>query len=195
MTHALLPAAARPALPWKNGGGVTREIAVSPPGAGLAGFDWRISMATVAAAGPFSMFPGIDRTLLVLEGGGLTLRIDGARVQVLEAGDEPVTFPGDVPVDAELRRGPVTDLNIMVRRGAWTAEARRLQVTGPTSLPATGDVQVAVALGALRVAGAARPTAFADAVRFEGSALPVAPVAGPVGVILVSLARRSAGAG
>jgi len=50
-------------MPWKNGGGETVEIAISPQGAGLADFDWRVSMATVASDGPFSVFPGIDRTL------------------------------------------------------------------------------------------------------------------------------------
>ena len=50
-------------MPWKNGGGTTTEVAVSPEGAGLDHFDWRISMARVEQDGPFSTFPGIDRTL------------------------------------------------------------------------------------------------------------------------------------
>jgi environmental stress-induced protein Ves len=47
-------------MQWKNGGGETAEIAVSPDSAGLDDFDWRISMATgQASGGPFSMpFPG-----------------------------------------------------------------------------------------------------------------------------------------
>jgi uncharacterized protein len=53
---------------WKNGGGKTTEIAVWPPGASLDAFDWRISMATVEQDGPFSEFPGIDRTLALLKG-------------------------------------------------------------------------------------------------------------------------------
>lgn len=44
-------------MPWKNGGGVTVEIAIHPPGASVNAFDWRISMATVAQDGPFSSFP------------------------------------------------------------------------------------------------------------------------------------------
>ena len=51
-------------MPWKNGGGETAEIAVSPPGAALDDFDWRLSMARVETDGPFSAFPGIDRTLV-----------------------------------------------------------------------------------------------------------------------------------
>ncbi|MDP1908248.1 MAG: HutD family protein, partial [Hyphomicrobium sp.] len=32
-------------MPWKNGGGETTEIAISPEGAALDSFDWRVSMA------------------------------------------------------------------------------------------------------------------------------------------------------
>ena len=187
MSHTLLPASTRRAQPWKNGGGVTREIAAQPPGADLASFDWRISTATVATAGPFSQFPGVDRALLVLDG-GLALRIDGAEPQVLKPGDDPLAFPGDVPVEADLMAGPVTDLNIMVRRGAWTARVQRIAVTRPISLAAAGEVQVAVALGDLKVAGA--PVGFADAMRFDET-LPVEPVSGPADLILISLSRTS----
>ncbi len=55
--------------PWKNGGGRTAEILAMPEGAGLDGFDWRISTAEVAQSGPFSLFAGLDRWLTVLEGG------------------------------------------------------------------------------------------------------------------------------
>ena len=60
-------------MPWKNGGGETTEIAVSPQNASLEAFDWRVSMARVESDGPFSAFPGIDRTLAVLEGQGIEL--------------------------------------------------------------------------------------------------------------------------
>jgi environmental stress-induced protein Ves len=63
---------------WKNGGGSTTEIAVAPPGASLDDFDWRISMARVASDGPFSEFPGIDRTLAIVKGNGMSLAIANA---------------------------------------------------------------------------------------------------------------------
>ncbi len=68
----ILRAADHKRMPWKNGGGETVEIAVAPQDAALGDFDWRISMATVAADGPFSIFPGIDRTLSILSGSGMT---------------------------------------------------------------------------------------------------------------------------
>ena len=60
-------------MPWKNGGGTTAEIAAFPDGAGFNAFDWRISLAEVASDGPFSAFPGIDRTLMLVEGARLAL--------------------------------------------------------------------------------------------------------------------------
>ena len=66
--------AALPAAPWKNGGGVTREIVCSPPGAGMEGFDWRVSIATIDKPGPFSAFAGVDRVIMLLDGTGVRLR-------------------------------------------------------------------------------------------------------------------------
>ncbi|HEY3949962.1 HutD family protein, partial [Phenylobacterium sp.] len=54
MTLTLLRAADRAPQPWKNGGGLTWPVAVSPEGAGLDGFDWRLSLALVESGGPFS---------------------------------------------------------------------------------------------------------------------------------------------
>ena len=62
------------AAPWKNGGGSTTEIAISPPDAGFDDFDWRISVATIAADGPFSAFAGIDRVITLLAGAGVLLQ-------------------------------------------------------------------------------------------------------------------------
>lgn len=112
-------AADRAATPWKNGGGVTREVAAWPPSSGLDGFDWRVSLADVAADGPFSTFPGVDRLLTVIDGDGLALEIEGRTVR-LEPG-APFAFPGEAAVVARLTAGPIRDLNVMVRRGAWTA--------------------------------------------------------------------------
>jgi environmental stress-induced protein Ves len=101
--------------PWKNGGGETAEIAVSPAGAGFENFDWRISTAIVAASGPFSVFAGVDRVLTVLEGGAMVLTVDGCEHR-LDAASQPFAFPGDVPVSAHLEGGKLLDFNVMVRR-------------------------------------------------------------------------------
>lgn len=124
-------------MPWKNGGGETTEIAVSPAGAGLDDFDWRVSMARVETSGPFSSFAGIDRTLAILEGQGMVLEIDGREPVTLTVGAAPLSFPADVPTFAELTAGPITDLNVMSRRGHLTHSVSRLDVAGPMALAAS----------------------------------------------------------
>ena len=113
-------------MPWKNGGGETTEIAVSPDDAGLADFDWRVSMAKVASDGPFSAFSGIDRTLAILEGAGIVLSVEGAEPKQLTLETAPHAFPADVRSSATLISGMVVDFNVMSRRGKIHHEVERL---------------------------------------------------------------------
>ena len=120
-------------MPWKNGGGDTTEIRTDPEGAGLEDFTWRLSAARVARDGPFSLFPGVDRTLAVLSGDGLALQVAGTEVR-LAPGDAPFSFPGDAPTEGRLLGGPVEDLNIMTRRGVARHRMQRVPVEGGLSL-------------------------------------------------------------
>ena len=122
-------------MPWKNGGGETVEIAVSPEGSGLASFDWRVSMATVATDGPFSIFPGIDRTLAILDGNGMVLDIEGSTPVLLTTASDPLAFPADIPVAARLQDGAITDLNVMTRRDGLAHRLVRIDVDGSSTLP------------------------------------------------------------
>ncbi|HVX98684.1 MAG TPA: HutD family protein [Pseudorhodoplanes sp.] len=103
-------------MPWKNGGGETVEITRSPSNSNLDTFDWRVSRARIDRAGPFSSFPGIDRTLCVLDGDGIRLRIGACEPFLLSTDSPPFSFLGEQPVESDLVRGVVTDLNIMTRR-------------------------------------------------------------------------------
>jgi uncharacterized protein len=116
-------------MPWKNGGGETTEIAVWPERAGLDDFGWRVSMARVERDGPFSAFPGIDRTLTILDGEGLRLAVANRPSIVLDAAAEPFSFPADAPTDSTLVGGPVADLNVMTRRGSFTHSVQRLSLS------------------------------------------------------------------
>lgn len=119
------------ATPWKNGGGITRQIVCRPPGADMDGFDWRVSIATIAAAGPFSAFPGADRVIMLLEGAGVRLHCGAAGVDHrLDTPLVPFAFAGDVELDCELLGGPSTDLNVMTRRGKLRAEVQVLRAAG-----------------------------------------------------------------
>ena len=150
--------------PWKNGGGITREIAAHPLGAGMGDFAWRISIADVAQDGPFSAFPGIDRTLTVLDGRGLTLDFGGGAIR-LQPG-APLSFPGEAPVTARLTDGPITDLNVMTRRG-FVGHSLRLVAAGTRAAHGTAAL---VALGTARMQGLTLDCG--DTLLAEGDRLP-----------------------
>lgn len=140
----LLRTADRTATAWKNGGGVTREIAAWPEGAGTGDFAWRVSLAEVAADGPFSAFPGVDRTLTLAEGAGMDLTVAGAR-RLVDERFAPQDFPGDEPTDCRLLGGPVVNFNVMYRRGV--TGARTAVVRGALALAVPpGETLLVVAL-------------------------------------------------
>ncbi|RZL88934.1 MAG: HutD family protein [Variovorax sp.] len=115
--------------PWKNDGGTTREVVRWPADAG-AGFDWRASIATIDTSGPFSVYPGIERTIMLIEGDGLRLKSKDDRDHLidhrLDAPFEPFRFPGEASLYAKLLGGPSADFNLMVRRGRLRAQVRVL---------------------------------------------------------------------
>ena len=117
-------------MPWRNGHGETAEVAIRPTGATLDDFDWRVSMARIDGDGPFSIFPQIDRTLAVLRGNGLRLSVAGSAPVDLTRETEPLAFPGDVPADATLLGGTITDLNVMTRRERLKHSMQRLRIAG-----------------------------------------------------------------
>jgi len=94
--------------PWKNGGGITHEIARADRGGRLL---WRLSIAEVASDGPFSAFPGLSRILTVIEGAGLYLDTPGGRLDALPLA--PLAFSGDLPVQSRLIGGPIRDFNLI----------------------------------------------------------------------------------
>lgn len=109
--------------PWKNGGGSTREIACWPQGADMDSFGWRVSIATVAQAGPFSAFPGIDRQIMLLDGDGVQLIGAAAGIHhTLQQQWQPYAFSGDAALECSMLGGSCTDFNVMTRRGQWSAE-------------------------------------------------------------------------
>lgn len=131
----ILRASEHKRMPWKNGKGETVEIAVFPPDASINDFDWRVSMATVAEDGPFSIFPGIDRTLAILDGIGMALDIAGRAPALLTTASDPLAFPADIPIAARLQDGAITDLNVMTRREGLSHTLIRIVVDGSKIVP------------------------------------------------------------
>lgn len=149
------------AMPWKNGGGVTTEIAVFPADAGLDDFHWRVSTARVDRDGPFSLFLGVDRSLSLLEGEGITLKVQGRVPYEMTKRCEPLVFPADVPTEATLMSGPITDLNVMTRRDRYESDVRRVEIAGKLVLEAVDEVTILIADGeGLRVATGDRTDAL-----------------------------------
>ncbi|MEV7444468.1 HutD family protein [Streptomyces sp. NPDC091204] len=140
----LLRAAHRGATPWKNGGGVTREIAARPEGAGTGDFAWRVSLAEVAADGPFSSFPGVDRTLTLAEGAGMDLAVAGVR-HLVDERFAPRDFAGDEPTDCRLLDGPVVNFNVMYRRSETRAQTAVVRGALALAVP-PGETLLVVAL-------------------------------------------------
>ncbi|MBI4885018.1 MAG: HutD family protein [Actinobacteria bacterium] len=98
---------------WRNGGGYTRELLAWPS---IENWDLRISVADVEADGPFSVFEGVERWLVLIAGQGIALRLDGGE-RHLAPGDPPLRFDGASAPDCRLLAGATRDLNLMVRRG------------------------------------------------------------------------------
>ncbi|MFA7764095.1 HutD family protein [Streptomyces sp. NRRL S-448] len=142
----VLRAADRTATVWKNGGGVTREIAAWPEGADMDGFGWRVSLAEVAADGPFSAFPGIGRTLTLAEGAGMDLTVGGVR-RLVDERFAPQDFPGDEPTHCRLLSGPVVNFNVMYRRGAVEAQTAAVRGALALAAPPGGTLLVAALEG------------------------------------------------
>lgn len=142
------------ARPWKNGGGFTREIVCQPADSDMAHFDWRVSIAHIGSSGPFSIFPGIDRVITLLEGPGVRLRSDdGAIDHPLDQPLEPFSFPGEAIVQADLLGAECHDFNVMTRRMACTAQV--LVLRGAITLPAAHDGLLLVINGDWQLQGTA----------------------------------------
>jgi environmental stress-induced protein Ves len=137
----LIPYAGLSPVPWKNGGGSTIQIAVFPPDAGFDDFDWRVSLATISEDGAFSAFPGIERTLALVDGHGMTLEIDG-EATLLSKADPVAVFDGESRVVAKLNRGPSTDFNVMTRLDRCYHQFGRRVLSGESRFVARAPVTV-----------------------------------------------------
>ena len=114
-----------PRMPWKNGGGSTEEI-TRDAGAGLDGFGWRLSIADIGESGGFSTFAGYQRVITVLQGQGMTLRVDGEHTRALLPLD-PFAFGGESQVSCTLLGGPIRDFNLIYAPQRYGARLQWLE--------------------------------------------------------------------
>ena len=98
---------------WKNGLGWTREILREP--AGAEDFDLRLSIAEIDHDCDFSAFPGVARSLVLLEGAGMTLRFEDGEERHLAPPHGRINFAGERRLHCTLSDGPTRDFNLMWR--------------------------------------------------------------------------------
>ncbi|MCZ2401842.1 HutD family protein [Paenarthrobacter sp. Z7-10] len=143
-----------PASRWSNGGGVTRQIAASA----AADWDWRISIAEVRTAGPFSDLPGIDRVLTIIAGELIVLTVDGEEHPLERF--RPFRFSGDSSTSAVLPTGDVMDLNVMTRRGKFTGYTAIVELSKKRPHPVFAGQHAVLLQGSASVSdGAGAPPA------------------------------------
>jgi uncharacterized protein len=97
--------------PWKNGAGTTTELARNGP---ADGWLWRLSIADVDRAGPFSDFTGYRRIIVLLAGRGMTLSFDDGPPVAVDRRYRPFAFDGGLRTECALLDGPIRDMNLIV---------------------------------------------------------------------------------
>lgn len=159
-------------VPWKNGGGVTTDIAgeyrpSAEPG-GWDGMIWRLSRTRIEAPGPFSDLPGYDRLLAVIDGAGLVLHPRGRPPLDVRLPFRPVRFAGEWPIDSELTRGPVGVLNLLADRTKIDIGLSFVTAPGRVALPAARAVLLALSPLRARLDGGAVSLGRDGAARIAG---------------------------
>ncbi|PVH30250.1 HutD family protein [Pararhodobacter oceanensis] len=130
----VIPYESLTAIPWVNGGGITREIAAERDASGIL---WRISLADVSREGPFSNFAGLQRILTVFHGDGLLLETDDGPLTAVPM--MPLPFAGDLAAFGRLQFGPIRDLNVIYRPSRIVASVH--PVSGPAILTPASQSQ------------------------------------------------------
>ena len=126
------------AMPWANGLGTSYEVASDRNADGE--WTWRVAIAPVVLDGPFSVMPGVDRELVVIEGNGMVLNVDDESVKCMPG--QVVRFSGDSVTIARLLDGPTVDLGLMTVRGSVTESMLVVVDVGDVT-----DSNVIVAIG------------------------------------------------
>ena len=126
------------AEPWRNSGGVTRQLASKPSAAAGGdgqggGWDWRVSIADVTRAGDFSAFPGMERLLTVIEGDLMLLTVGGAEHPVEKY--RPFRFDGGAATAGALPTGDIRNLNVITRTGEYKAYTSIVELSKKRSKP------------------------------------------------------------
>jgi environmental stress-induced protein Ves len=159
MIVALDPAGYR-RTPWKNGGGVTVDIAEHEDA-------WRFGRTPITAPGPFSDYTGFDRAQVLVAGGGLVLQTPDGCID-LRTPLRPVAFAGETPIVSRLEAGPVEVVNLIGKRARVRIDLQVLQAGAALGRSAgTHIAYAAVGAAALAIDGHPHRLATDHALRLE----------------------------
>jgi uncharacterized protein len=161
--------------PWRNGGGVSRELASHPKAASAqdGAWDWRVSIAEVTKAGDFSAFPGMERVLTVVDGELLLLTVDGAEHPLEKY--RPFRFSGDAAAHGALPTGDIRDLNVITRAGSFKGFTSIIELSKKRAHPVFGDQLAVLLQGQATVSPCVAESG--EAANGEAAATPAAPEA------------------
>ena len=163
--------------PWKNGGGVTVDIAVE-------GNVWRFGRTPIVAAGPFSDYSGFDRVQVLVAGSGLVLQTQDGKIDVRRP-FRPVRFAGETPIVSRLEAGPVEVVNLIGDRGKVRVDIRVLEAGRDLILGSgTHIAYVPGETAAIEVQGTHYDLATDHGLRIESDGLTV--VTGTAGRLLLA---------
>lgn len=182
--------------PWKNGLGLTREIALSADERFAVGFGWRLSRAEVRDAAPFSRFEGVRRWLGLAAGGAFEMRVAGQPPHTLERPGDVFVFAGDAEAEGVPLAGPIEDLNLMIADPALDADMVLRPMVGTLVLSRGQDVVAALHVldGHLHLQGEAGPPLGAgDTVLLDGTRRGLVRGVGAGHALFVRVFAREAG--
>jgi len=165
---------ALPTLPrerWRNGAGWTRAVAQQGDGDGdgdgngkcdgegdgkARALLWRVSLAEIDRAAPFSRFDGLDRTTVLVRGGPVRLH-SVERLWALAQPGDAAHYPGELSLGCDEPPATAWCWNVMARRGAMLAQVQVLPLHRPAEwrLPPHGQHLVWVMRGACTLTGPA----------------------------------------
>ena len=171
---------------WANGGGWTTEIIAEPSS---TMWEWRLSVAAVDAAGPFSVFPDVDRTIALLRGNGFALSIAGHAEVVISEAFQPFEFSGDEGTSCRLIDGPVQDLNLMTRRDSTDRRLEFIHLPPRARTEIGGMDIVVVVAGGVRIGD--RRLGYLDAIRPVAAAGALSAISSGEGAVLASVTVRN----
>ena len=173
-------------VPWANGLGITADVFLWP--ADVAEWTWRLSIADVTDDVPFSVMPGIDRHIMVAQGVGMGLVIDGAQEHRMDRTTPPLSFDGESITTCRLLDGPIADLNLMVRRGRAVGSLHRVTLSEGAALPVGPDAVAAVVLEGVVTIDGIELAPF-DAVRLSNESHGVTITADSAAAVAIASAR------